>query len=173
MLQRHVSVLGSCFLAIAVCADGQTRPAQAEASPDPSVANISLVTQCSVSRTRPRDQTEWERLVARLGFHRKANDSAWWLTTPTGKLRAEAFFRPEESSYWILYFPASSERVSDAILSHWLKDSQTSLDAGDLEIVIAPAQSLTGGGSKVQSVTVAIAGGRLLASRTTIEWKER
>jgi hypothetical protein len=107
-----------------------------------------------------------------MGFRRKGGDSVWWLTTTTGKLRAEAFFRPVESSYWLFFFPTSSDRIPDAILSHWLKDGEVTLDAGDLEIVIAPAQSFTGGGTKVQSVTVGLAGGRLLASRTALVWKE-
>lgn len=173
MSRHQIVVLGSCFLAVALRAGGQVHAVRTEPSPDPNVANISLVVQCSVSRTRPRNPAEWERLVEGLDFRRKEGDSVWWLTTATGKLRAEAIFRPEESSYWVFFFPASSDRVPDAILSHWLKDGHTSLDAGELEIVIEPAQSLAGGGTKYHSVTVAIGGGRLLASRTTIEWKER
>jgi hypothetical protein len=165
--------LAGYLLAAAVPASAQTQPSRPAPSPDPDTAHFQLVAECSTSRTRPRTPREWEALVGRLGFQRNENDDRWSLTTRAGKLRAEAVFQPTQASYWIFFFPVSSDPVPDSILSHWLKDARyTSLDADQLEIGLAPIESLPGGGIRAQNITVSLEGGRLRASRTVVEWKQ-
>jgi hypothetical protein len=62
--------------------------------------------------------------------------------------------------------------VPDSILAHFLKDAgYTKLDGDQLEIGIAPVERLDGGATKARNITVSLTGGRLLATRTVIEWK--
>jgi hypothetical protein len=96
----------------------------------------------------------------------------WSLVTAEGEVRAWAYFPESEASYWILFFPASSEPVPDAVLSHLLKDARYSnLDRDTMEIGIAPIEELAGGGKTAKNITISLNGGRLIASRTMIEWK--
>lgn len=169
---RLVLALGGFFLALSVRASGQASPPRPAASPDPDTAHFALTAHCSASRTRPRSAGEWEGLVEGLGFRRKDRESFWSLATTAGELRAEAFFRSDETSCWIMFFPASAEPVPDTILSHLLKDARyTTIDADKLEIGLAPIEQLSGGGTKARNITVTLGGGRFIASRTVIQWK--
>jgi hypothetical protein len=125
-----------------------------------------------VDKERPRTLGEWEKLTTELGMRRKDRDSPWSMATAAGEVRAFAFFLEDTTSFWVLFFTASLEPIPDAVLSHLLKDAPyTSVDADKLEIGLGPVEQLPGGGTKVKHISVSIAGGRLLTTRTMIEWK--
>jgi len=173
MSKRLLLALGGCFFALALRAGAQASPPNLAVPADPRDAQSVLVVQCSTSHTRPRNLREWEGLVDGLGLRRKNREAVWELVTAAGELRANALFQSEETSYWLFFFPASSDPVPDAILSHLLKDARyTRVDADQLEIGLAPIEPLPGGGTKIKNITVTLGGGRLVASRTVIQWKE-
>jgi hypothetical protein len=132
----------------------------------------SLVAVCSSASARPRNETEWKKLVAELGLKQRGPDSPWSLVATDGEVRAIPIFSAGETTYWVMYFPANSEPLPEPILSHFMKDARhVSVDGGNLEIGLPPIEHLAGGGTKAKNITVSIAGGRLLATRTRIEWK--
>lgn len=71
-----------------------------------------------------------------------------------------------------MLFPSAPDPVPDSILAHFLKDARyTSLDGDQLEIGLAGIERLDSGATKARNITVSVTGGRLLVSRTVIDWK--
>lgn len=130
------------------------------------------MSELSVQRTRPRDDAEWARFASEKGLRQRERDGPWSVTTDEGELRVTTFFNADSTSYWIMLFPSAPDPVPDSILAHFLKDARyTSLDGDQLEIGLAGIERLDSGATKARNITVSVTGGRLLVSRTVIEWK--
>ena len=146
--------------------------AQASRSEPPNIdtARTVLTTQCSVESTRPRSADELGKLAASVGL--RENDGSWTLATTDGELRVFGTFDTATTSCWIILFPrGQTGSISDAVLTHLLRDARyASVDGDMLEIGLAPIQRLDGGGTSAKSITITLAGSRLVANRTVINW---
>ena len=149
--------------------------AQAARTSEPDVDSVllELSTTGMVDSARPKTNESWEQLVRGKGMVKK--EGIWELKTSNGTLWAFASFRPAETEYWFVLFPPESLAVPDSVLSHLLSRSTFSEVQGDLLEIGLPttAQRESGQQGDVnKSITIALGGGRLVSSRTTIHWKE-
>ena len=156
---------------IAGVVDTQAQAARA-VEPDVDSVRLELTTTCMVDTARPKTIASWDGLLRAKGMVKK--EDLWELKTSGGTLRAFASFRPGETEYWFFLFPAVSLAVPDSVLSHLLAQSTYSDVQGDvLEIGLTTRPQSSPEVAVNKSITISLGGGRLLSSRTTINWKER
>jgi hypothetical protein len=172
----RTSPLASVALVVALCLAasidlrGQATKA---AETDIDSAMLELTGVCSVDGARPKTSAAWDELLRARGMTKK--DNAWEVKTADGMLRAFAFFRPTQTDYWFVFFPSTALAIPDSVLSHLLRMS-TSAEVTGAHIEVGlpsstersmPPQAVIG-----KFITISLAGGYLLSSRTTITWKE-
>jgi hypothetical protein len=91
-------------------------------------------------------EARWKKMLTDSGLRpRTTVDSQWNFADATGEVRATALFDSDKVSFWLMFFPAGQERLSEAVLSHLLaKATRSSLEDADTLEIDLPARSLTG-----------------------------
>jgi hypothetical protein len=127
-----------------------------------------------VQITRPKDQEQWERLMGEHGLRRSA-DSLWTLTGSNGEFRAQAFFTPTSTAYFLKFFPLPRvESVPDALLAALLKGATYwVVEDGDRVEIGISSKSIENDGQRTQSLTITLAGAHVVSSHVNVSFKSR
>jgi hypothetical protein len=117
------------------------------------------------------DKNTWESFLrdAKLTPWR---DQMWHLDAEDGEVRATAFFRNDESSFWVLYFPSQPAPMSDATLAWMYRTSSSySFDDGDGVELQFDGTLKDVKGSRSQTFSISLSSGRLVRTSSFIKWK--
>lgn len=160
----------------------------AENSPDAGFSSSSKVTRSPADVT-PRsaesafgdlkflfvekpDKSQWEEKLRLVGLTPwQGHEGMWRLVAPDGEVRIQAFFNTNETSVFLLFFPASKTPLSEATLSWMYRTAADySFDGGEGVELQFPEETITGG-QRHQSFFLSLTSSTLVRTVLVMRWK--
>lgn len=169
--------LTSCHLSLFAQVQGaefpaSTRAAQSAVDVGARSANSSFGLLKAVF-AKP-DKSKWEEALRSAGLAPwRGHEGMWRLEAPDGEVRAQAFFQGNETSVFLLFFPATKSPLSEATLS-WMYRTAAGYFFEDGEGVELrfPEETITSGtGRRRQSFSLSLTTSTLTRTVVTMEWK--
>jgi hypothetical protein len=129
---------------------------------------------------RPKNKADWAaRIQKGYGLKPMTGSSLdeispmFTLETPTGEVRANAFFRDNETVYHLLFFPRTSTAPPAAVTTWLLSQPSPVLDDADSLEITLPTQFWCGSATHADKVLMSLSSGRFIRVSFDATWKSK
>lgn len=176
MKRIHGGAVSIGVLAVIIAANG---PLAAQGNDARITFGMLKDVACAGDEVRPRTNEEWTALLSRRGLKQmpssgdKGLPPMWSLSTGDGETRATAFFRADETSYFLLFFPKSAEAPPPAVTEWLLGQPSPRLTEGDVLEISLPTRNACGEATSGDVVTMSLSTGQLIRFSFAAHWKRR
>ncbi len=126
---------------------------------------------------RPATRKEWLATLQYYGFSKRNgldSSASWDKVDSTGTLRATAFYKQDETSIWLFFFPSAQVPMAAPVLEALLRNAESTTieDAGTVEVRFKPKHFNFGGKQGTRVETARLRESNVIIRRAIIEWRD-